>query len=498
MPKRWCAIGCLILLILAWGGRARARQAGPDRGHGLPPAHLAIVDGAATIERDTRAEPAAPNVPLMPGDRLHTTDGRLEVLFVDGSTLDIDRDTTLDLLDASLIRLLNGRIRITVRGDAAPFDPATAAIYRIDAPGGIVQVDGPGVYAVAASDARTVQVSLAVVRGAATLSTERASLALRAGERTLVRDNGVPEAATAFNVALTDEFGRWADAQLDARVGSRSATYLPLNLDAYAGTFDRNGRWEYLAPYGYVWYPRVQESWRPYYDGQWQDVAPYGWTWIGNEAWAWPVFHYGRWGRSATAWSWIPGRQWSPAWVSWAVAPGYVSWCALDAHDAPAVDLYHPGRHRSAWRGWVVVPHRDFDGRAVARHALRDEALRARPRTFIEQRTAPVPAVRSAATAVALPHVAVPSPLSRVAIPRSLANRNVRVVMPQGLAAAAPPFHGRTPPAVRPGVVNNSVSNFHSGMVGTNGSGLRTILPRHSRSGPPSGRMIGSPWSSSR
>src|SRR5690348_12741492 len=52
------------------------------------PAHIAVIDGVATLERDGRASAAEENAPLLAGDRLRTDDGRVEVLFADGSVLD--------------------------------------------------------------------------------------------------------------------------------------------------------------------------------------------------------------------------------------------------------------------------------------------------------------------------------------------------------------------------------------------------------------------------
>ena len=54
------------------------------------PAHIAVVDGTATIERDGRVETAEENILLLAGDRLRTERGRVEVLFADGSALDLD------------------------------------------------------------------------------------------------------------------------------------------------------------------------------------------------------------------------------------------------------------------------------------------------------------------------------------------------------------------------------------------------------------------------
>ena len=101
----------------------------------------------------------------------------------------------------------------------------------------------------------------------------------------------------------------------------------------------------------------------PTIDGRWTTLRPWGWTWIGYDPWAWPTHHYGRWGFSAGAWFWIPGRTWGPAWVSWAYAPGYVSWCPLGWNNRPVAQFGYRGgygRYYNPWHAWTVVPHRGF------------------------------------------------------------------------------------------------------------------------------------------
>src|SRR5215208_805145 len=75
-----------------------------------PPAHVAYVEGRAVLEYDTTSEEVEPNVPLDTGDRLRTERGRVEVLFGDGSLLQLDEDTTIDVLSDSLVRELGGRV----------------------------------------------------------------------------------------------------------------------------------------------------------------------------------------------------------------------------------------------------------------------------------------------------------------------------------------------------------------------------------------------------
>ena len=113
--------------------------------------------------------------------------------------------------------------------------------------------------------------------------------------------------------------------------------------------------------------------------------ARFGWTWIGGGAWGWPTHHYGRWGVSgAGAWFWIPGAQWGPAWVSWAVAPDYVSWCPLGCDNRPVVGWGHGrtrrriARLRRRSRSVARVDGRP--ARAVRRLSRRERRRRRRPR----------------------------------------------------------------------------------------------------------------------
>ena len=379
------------------------------------PAHLAFVDGAATLEREGRAETAVSGMPFVPGDRLQTTRGRIEVLFPDGTALAADEYTTIELQDQDLLRMMAGRALLTVAGVN---DPAKAVRYQIDTPSASVATDGPGEYRVALLNGRGfLETELAVFRGYATLATDVGSTAVRAGERTLARDQLAPSQPLLFNSARFDAFDRWASARRDARLGTTSSQYLPQDLYAYSSTFDRYGTWGYQGSYGQVWYPTVAATWRPYYYGYWSPVPRYGWTWIGYDAWGWPTHHYGRWGFAGGRWFWAPGAHWGGAWVSWASAPGYVGWCPIG----------YCGGGGFSWGasfgypwGWVVVSRPYFGYKyPVHHHAL--------PHTAIPYRT---PFVVQARAPLAAP-VAVPRPR---AIPRPPAGGPV---LSQGASAAA-------------------------------------------------------------
>ena len=317
------------------------------------PAHISFVDGSAVLERDGQRESSPENMPLLAGDRVRTQSGRVEILFGDGSILHMDSDTVVDFQSNELVRLLEGRLRLSIPR------PERQVSYRIDAPFASAVINQPGEYrlSVLRSD-RGQEVELAVLRGCAELANDDGRTTLCAGQRAYARADAAPSYAYAFNSASWDAFDRWSETRRDQRLGI-STQYLPSEVQSYAPAFDQYGSWQYNTSYGYVWYPSVATSWRPYYYGRWVTMRPYGWTWVGVGPWAWPTHHYGRWGFSAGSWFWIPGRAWAPAWVSWAYAPGYVSWCPLGWNNR-AVLTFGFNFGYDPWRAWTVVPHNHF------------------------------------------------------------------------------------------------------------------------------------------
>ncbi len=132
------------------------------------------------------------------------------------------------------------------------------------------------------------------------------------------------------------------------------------------------GNWLNLEPFGYVWTPRhTGYRWRPYTDGNWINTDD-GWTWIANEPWGSIPYHYGRWGfDSGFGWFWVPGTEWSPAWVSWRWSNSYVGWAPL-----PPEVGFHSGRGYSSQRfdipnhSWVFLQLPRFLDRELNRYTL--------------------------------------------------------------------------------------------------------------------------------
>jgi hypothetical protein len=372
--RRALRTSSLAALALAWAVLpAHAQDAPPPDAQA--PAHISFVDGAVILERDGTTDDSPASMPLVAGDRVRTRNGRAEILFADGSTLHLDNFTAIDLQSDDLVRLLEGRIRLSIPG------PSRGVSYRIDAPHGWAHITEPGDYRLALmQSAGGGELEFSVIRGRAELANEGGRTPLRAGERAFVRAGAAPSEAYVANSSALDAFDRWSEARRDQRMAA-SAEYLPDEVRPYASTFEQYGYWRDEPTYGRVWYPRVALDWRPYYRGRWASLYPYGWTWIAYDPWGWPTHHYGRWGIStAGAWFWIPGRSWGAAWVSWAYAPGYVSWCPLGWNNRPIFQI-NVFNHRGydPWRAWTVVPRNRFGHGFVHTNVVRV--------THIDQRT---------------------------------------------------------------------------------------------------------------
>jgi hypothetical protein len=258
------------------------------------PAHVSHADGDAWLDREGTVDQEPTGVPLLAGDRVRTRQGRLEILFADGSVLSLDEQTDAELLSDTLLRLERGRVRLDLTRVAG------SAGYRVDAGGTTTWIRSAGEYRIELDDRTTAapDVRLLVVRGQAELSANGERTLVRAGYEAFGSAVTTPSLPYAVTVTRWDSFDRWWDERRATRAGYASAQYLPSEVSSYSGVLDRDGDWQYEPTHGYVWYPRVVDSWHPYSTGRWTFVGAYGWTWVGSDRWAWPTHHYGRWGHS--------------------------------------------------------------------------------------------------------------------------------------------------------------------------------------------------------
>jgi ferric-dicitrate binding protein FerR (iron transport regulator) len=146
-------------------------------------------------------------MPLLSGDRLRTTDGRVEVRFADGGRLHLDARTSLDVQSDELVRLGDGRLRLTVQR-------AYQVNYRVDSPAGTVHIMQPGEYRVSIIHGdRETQLELAVIRGAGEIFTDQGTTLVRSGERANSSAGLIPSYAYSYNSANMDDFDRWSEMQ---------------------------------------------------------------------------------------------------------------------------------------------------------------------------------------------------------------------------------------------------------------------------------------------
>lgn len=326
------------------------------------PANLAYVEGAVEVVQDGVAEPADPPVMLVEGDIVRTRSGRAEIIFGDGTLLHLANDTEVEILDAEHLRLVSGRTLVRM-------SHAAARPYVVDTPASSVRLEAQGEYGLIVDRARGLEV--AVARGTATIH-DASPWTIRGGQMLTLAAAGGRPLIQPFNSARFDAFTQWAYERANGFTSSASAAQLPYELRPYGPVFDTYGHWDHVAPYGRVWFPSVAGSWRPYYDGAWS-YTRYGWTWHGRDRWSWPTHHFGRWGFTGSLWYWIPANVWAPAWVSWNLASGYVSWAPLGWDNRPAIGFrsrsdypaYWPDY--TPWRAWTVVPRHRFVPRANVR-----------------------------------------------------------------------------------------------------------------------------------
>ncbi len=275
------------------------------------PAYVSTVAGTAQLYRGGDAVRDFEQVPLEVGDRLSTSRGRVEVLFSDGSVIALDEYTDVTIDAAAAWRLQSGRLKVTWR----------AGSFDVDAsPSGAARVRSGGDYRITLADNRRdePELELAVARGLAELENSLGRTSVRAGTRALTTAFYAPSVPYAY-VAPRDDFERWTESLEADRYGVDSVRYLPVELRAYGGDFDRHGAWSRYGSYGWVWYPRVSVGWQPYRSGRWSFVVNFGYNWIGGSRWEWPTHHYGRWERGGSRWFWVPQRPVQARRVGYAV-----------------------------------------------------------------------------------------------------------------------------------------------------------------------------------
>ncbi|EHR73380.1 hypothetical protein BurJ1DRAFT_4594 [Burkholderiales bacterium JOSHI_001] len=295
-------VACTLWLCLA--GVAAAQASDPPARVG----HASLLGGQVEHSWDGNTwGPASVGAPLTTQSALRTAaQSRAEVRI--GSTalrLSPDALIQFDQLDDAgvVVALHHGRLNVRLRQwapagdrlavllDGARFDAGSAGSFHLD-------VDGRGL-----------RVAARVFAGSGTLTVGTQRVPITAGQQVLVDTQAmtVLKQGPAERRPLDD----WADKrdQLAEARGERggAALHAPAEMTG-ADLLDEHGAWRVDPRFGAVWFPRgVAADWAPYRQGRWTWVAPWGWTWIDDAPWGFAPFHYGRWMFLAGRWGWLPG-----------------------------------------------------------------------------------------------------------------------------------------------------------------------------------------------
>ena len=310
-------------------GLARAQDNEPQEAD--PPdraARLSFLQGDVSLQPAGEEDwaNAIVNRPLTTGDKLWTDQGGRAEIYVGQAAVRLGSNTGFSFLnvddDTIQMRMTAGVVNVHVRA----LDSNDQ--IEIDTPNLALSLLRPGNYRVEVNDEDDTTV-VKVSEGEAEASDGSQSVVVHAQQAATFRGN--EQLAAQFgSLGGPDEFDSWSlerDRRDDQAASSRTAQYVDPDVTGYED-LDDNGTWSSDAEYGNVWTPtRVAVDWSPYRDGRWVWIAPWGWTWIDDAPWGYAPFHYGRWAHVRNRWCWVPGPRhvravYAPALVGWVGSPG--------------------------------------------------------------------------------------------------------------------------------------------------------------------------------
>ena len=408
MKKNLFLIATAVLLVVAAGAYAQETQTQaptPQNTQEIKDAkytndsigRLSFVEGKAFVQRasDLGYEEAALNMPVSEGDRIGTSEGRLEVHFGRGNYIRLDNDTKVDILnlpkkddDVARIRVWSGNVFLVVgtlkKEKAIELHTADSSFYVLDR----------GVYRVDVRENRDTEIM--VYQGLIEAAGGDGSTLLKAAQKLEISEGRFAAKPSSFIAVADDAFDKFNESRTSVTGREYAKGKLPEELADYESELDENGQWTYLAPYGNVWVPNgVDEDWRPYYNGRWTWLPLSGWTWWPYEPWGWSTFHYGRWHWGLDlGWYWIPMNMWGPAWVDWWWDDLYFGWAPLSYWGYPGVLMgglyygnYYGGYYPYNSRALTVVRREHLKDPHIAANALRGDSLRGLNKMSLNNRT---------------------------------------------------------------------------------------------------------------
>ena len=264
-----------------------------------PPAmvgRISAVQGQVTLVGDDEPMAASLNWPVTGASHLTTASGARTEFRVGSTAVRLDGDSDLEIIDLDddllHLRLNYGSVSIRVRS------PELLRDFELSTPQARVTLLEPGLLRVDAERvADTSQIS--VPAGSARVDGAGSSVTVSPG-----RHVDVSSVDVITSVARRDGFDVWSDERDRAAEAVVSSRFVSTGMTGYE-ELDRNGSWTENVEYGALWTPRnVAIDWAPYRDGRWIWLAPWGWTWVDNAPWGYAPSHYGRWVMIERRWCW--------------------------------------------------------------------------------------------------------------------------------------------------------------------------------------------------
>ena len=280
---------------------------------------------------DGDAQPAALNWPITSGHELVTDRNAFAELTIGAAALRLAGGSDLEVvqLDDRHIRLqlYSGSLQLQVRSNNLARD------VEIDTTQGHMLFSEPTTVRIDSRDDHSIT-AINVLLGSVSFDGGNNRFAISAGRRAEVDATGLRVMESRNNVR-SDDFDAWVamrDSELQQaalrNASHNSARYVSSDITGYE-VLDSYGSWRTTSTYGAVWSPTYLSSgWAPYRDGRWTWIAPWGWTWVDNSPWGYAPSHYGRWVFYEQRWCWTPGVisapvVWAPALVGWVGGPNW-------------------------------------------------------------------------------------------------------------------------------------------------------------------------------
>lgn len=245
------------------------------------------------------------NRPLAVGDKLWTDKGVRAELQMGSAAVRMDGRTQLTVLalddQSTQLSVTQGTVYVRVR--SLP----EGENFEVDTPNLAWRASYPGDYRIDV-DAQRGTTRVTIHSGTGAVYGEKGQALPMGGGQQIVFKGRALAQVDSHEQPPQDNFDRWAIERNRREDQSVAARYVPREVVGYQ-LLDAAGQWQQDTGYGVVWYPQNAKDWAPYRNGRWEWIAPWGWTWIDDAPWAFITSHYGRWALVGNKWGWVPGRM---------------------------------------------------------------------------------------------------------------------------------------------------------------------------------------------